>query len=186
MKFISILFLFIFIFTGFNCGKKSDETNNQTSSGKTGFTWKDNLALSDIPDSSIKGYLNGEEITFNYINFEKWRGSNDNAIIFSVSKPEQPCGFIENFKGFQIINKGSSIQGEFSKAKFDNDPSSYSAFFKYNAADGSPVKSNTPWNCALKIDNINDKIVSGRIAISFNDDKKSWVAGKFEASVCNN
>jgi hypothetical protein len=186
VKYISFLFLFIFVFTGINCGKKSDETNNQTSSGKTGFTWKDNLALSDIPDSPVKGILNGKEITFYYINFEKWRGSHDNVLSFSVNKPEQPCGFIENFKGFQLINKGNAIQGEYIKAKFDNESASYSAYFKYNATDGSPVKSNAPWNCALKIDNINDKIVSGRIAISFNDDKKSWVAGKFEASICNN
>lgn len=182
--FLLILFLLFFL-TG--CGKKSDDTNQTSSNNKNSFSWKDELKISDIPDFPIKGIINGEEVTFTYINFEKWRGSDDNNIIFSTVKPEQPCGFIENFKGFQLLNKGNAFNtGEFTKSKFDEDPKTYSAFFKFTAGDGSPVKSSSSWNCALKIDNITDKLVSGRIALCFNDEKKSWIAGKFDAALCNN
>lgn len=181
--FYFIIFLLLFIV---GCTKKSDNTN-QTSSNKNSFSWKDNINISDIPDFPVKGIMNGEEVAFQYINFEKWRGSNDNVIIFSIAKPGQPCGFIENFVGFQFINKGNAINiGDFAKSKFDEDPKTYNAFFKYTSADGSPVKSSSSWNCALKIDSFNDKLVTGRIALCFNDDKKSWIAGKFEASICNN
>jgi hypothetical protein len=179
-----LLFFVLFFLVG--CTKKSDNTN-QTSSNNNNFSWKDDLKITDIPDFPVKGVMNGEEITFSYIIFEKWRGSNDNVIIFSTVKPEQSCGFIENFRGFQLINKGYAINtGDFSKGKFEEDPKTYNAFFKFTSSDGSPVKSTSSWNCALKIDSINDKLVSGKIALCFSDDKKSWIAGKFEAAICNN
>lgn len=119
---------------------------------------------------------------FVYINFERWRGSNDDVINFSIGKPEQNCGFIENFEGFSIINKGAEIKtGDWLKAKFSDEPKTYLAFFK-NAGG----KSSSEWNCALNIESISDKAVKGKIAVFFNDDSKSWVAGKFEAVICNN
>jgi hypothetical protein len=179
--------IFLFLFFIFGCGKKSDVTNQTSASNKTEFSWKDNLTINDIPDFPVRGNLNGEEVTFTYINFEKWRGSNDNVINFSMIKPEQQCGFIENFKGFQLINKGGSINlGDYSKGKFEENPESYNAFFKFTESDGSTIKSSSSWNCALKITGNSDKLVSGSIALCFNDEKKSWVAGKFEAVICNN
>ncbi|RPI18935.1 MAG: hypothetical protein EHM58_03495 [Ignavibacteriae bacterium] len=186
MKNILFILTFFLLFSIVGCGKKSDNTDQTSSNNKNSFSWKDDLKISDIPEFPVKGYINGEEISFSYINFEKWRGTNDNVINFSTAKPEQPCGFIENFKGFQLMNKGSAITGEIIKGKFDEDTKTYTAFFKFTSSDGSPVKSASSWNCALKIDNNTDKLVSGRIALCFNDDKKSWIAGKFEAAICNN
>lgn len=164
------------------CGNKSGENTQNTTDKKGEFGWKDNISTGDIPDFPVKGMIEGKEVQFGYINFEKWRGANDNVINFSAAKPEQNCGFIEGFTGFTLINKGSAIsQGEWVKAKFSDDPKTYQAFFKQGEQ-----KSTDQWNCALVIESITDKTAKGKIALFFNDEKKSWVAGKFEAAICNN
>jgi len=162
-----------------SCNKNDkDVSQNQ----KKEFGWKDDVAVSDIPDFPVKGNIKGKEIQFAYINFERWRGTNDNVINFSAVKPSQNCGFIENFEGFTLVNKGGEIKtGEWVKAKFTDDPKSYQGAFKTGGE-----KSSKEWNCALNIESITDKAVKGKIALFFNDGSKSWVAGKFEAVICNN
>lgn len=174
----------LFLFTG--CGK--DEVKREViPDNNTSFKWKDNLTVSDIPDFDLKGNLNGNEVPFPYIVFEKWRGSNDNVLNFSIVNAEQKCGYIENYQGFQLINKGHSIEkGEYVKGKFADDAGTYQSFFRYLDKDGTSYKSDALWNCALKIDNVSNNTVSGKVAVCFNDEKKSWIAGKFEAIVCNN
>lgn len=181
---VLLIVVFVVSFAGCNKETKTDkQTIKQTITGKTEFGWKDGISVSDIPDFPVKGNLNGNDVQFQYIIFEKWRGANDNVIVFSISKPAQPCGFMEEFQGFQLINKGNAInQGEWVKSKFDDDPKTYQSFFRIAGSD----KSGANWNCALVIESIGAKSVKGKIALFFNDDKKSWIAGKFEASICNN
>ena len=171
---------------GFLAGCNKDPKENKTgdnNSDKKVLGWKDGVSASDIPDTPLAGNLDGKEVKFQYIVFEKWRGSNDNVIMFSLVKPSQPCGFIESFSGFQLMNKGGDInQGEWVKSKFDDDPKTYQAFFRTEGSD----KSAAGWNCALVIESADAKSVKGKIALYFNDSKKSWIAGKFEASLCNN
>ena len=180
--FFVLLFAGILIISA-GCGKKSDDTVKKTDENKSGeFGWKDDVSSSNIPDFPVKGSIGGKEVQFAYINFEKWRGSNDHVINFSLVKPEQNCGFIENFEGFTLMNKGAEIkQGPFVKSKFTDDPKTFTASFKQ-----AGNKSTDTWNCALEIESINDKTVKGKIALFFNDASKSWVAGKFEAVLCNN
>ncbi len=189
-KINQILFILLaaFFLVSAGCTKKSDNTDNKTTDNKTQqnksgeFGWKDGVTASDIPDFPVKGFLDGKEVQFQYINFEKWRGAGDNVINFSLVKPAQNCGFIEGFSGFTLLNKGASInQGETVKAKFGDDPKTLQAFFQQG-----DKKSTAGWNTALVIESMTDKTVKGKIAIFFNDEKKSWIAGKFEAVICNN
>lgn len=183
------LFSFYIIILGFiliGCGK--DEVKKEIiPENNSTFNWKDDLLVSDIPDFEIKGRLNGKEVRFPYIVFERWRGSNDHVLNFSTVNAEQQCGYIENYQGFQLINKGNAItKAGFVKAKFGDNSKSYRAFFRYLNSDGTSFKSDAGWDCALSIEKITDKSVIGKIAICFNDERKSWIAGKFEAVVCNN
>jgi len=73
------------------------------------------------------------------------------------------------------------MQGEFSKQNFSSAADSYEAACFSTSADGR-----AQWNCSLIIENISGKNVTGRIALCFKDEKKSWLAGKFDAQVCNN
>jgi hypothetical protein len=181
-----LFILFCLLYLAFEgCSVKQELHLQHTD--KTGFNWKDNLEISDLPDFPVKGYLYGREVRFSYIILENWRGSNDNVLIFSVNKPGQACGFVENFTGFQFLKKGGLInQGEWIKPKFDADASTYQAFYKFVSSDGNSFKSDAAWNCFLKIESVSGKNVAGKIVICFNDDTKSWIAGRFEAPVCNN
>ncbi len=180
-----MLFFTLFHLLSSGCGKKNDENkqNSSDNNNKKEFGWKDGISASDIPDFPIKGDLEGKEVTFQYINFEKWHGSNDNVINFSLVKPVQQCGFIDDFTGFQLMNKGNAFNsGEWVKSRFDDDAKTFTAFYENSSA----VKSTASWNCALVIESMDSKSVKGKIALFFNDEKKSWAAGKFEAVICNN
>lgn len=166
------------------CNKTSDNDTkvNTEQDSKKEFGWSDDISPAVIPDFPVKGYMVGKEVQFTYVNYERWRGSGDNVINFSVNKPEQNCGFIENFEGFILINKGGEFkQGQWVKAKFADEPGSYSANFKT-----AGTTSTENWNCALVIDSFGEKTVKGRIALFFDDGSKSWAAGTFEAVICNN
>lgn len=183
--FVLSLAITIIFFTGCNKDNKENKqtVTNKTDFSKTEFGWKDGVSAADIPDFPLKGSLGGKEVQFQYINFEKWRGSNDNVFVFSLSKPTQQCGFIEEFQGFRLSNKGNAINtGEWVKSKFDDDPKTYESYFAVSGSDKSSVN----WNCALVIESMDNKTVKGKISLFFNDAAKSWLAGKFEASVCNN
>lgn len=170
-----------FLFSFDSCSKKNDDMADRQNM-KNEFSWHDNVQLSDIPDFPVKGFLDGNDVTFKYVNLERWRGSNDNVINFSLVVPAQQCGYMDSFIGFAIVNKGNSIgRGDWVKSKFDDEPKTYQAYYFSGGQ-----KSSSPWNCALSIESITENKVTGKIAIFFKDETKSWVAGKFEAIVCNN
>jgi len=177
--FIALIFLFS------SCGKK-DDANKVQNSAKGEFRWMESLSPDKIPDTPIKGFINGKQVNIEYVNFEKWRGSGDNVINFSDKKPKQNCGFIENDMAFHLTRaNGSFDEGEFVKDGFNKNIDGYSAEFHYYA-DNNIKKVSAQWNCAFVITEINDKTVKGKIAICFKDDAKSWIAGTFEAVRCNN
>lgn len=179
----TFILLLVLFYTG--CGKKDEEHNKVIKQGE--FQWKESISAENIPDFPVKAFLNGKAVQINYVSFESWRGSRDNVLNFSSIKPAQQCGFIDNYQGVQVLNEGNPIgSGIWAKLKFDEYPGSYHVFYKYMSSDQTGYKSDCDWNCALEIDNISPKIVTGKIAVCFNDKDKSWIAGKFEAAVCNN
>ncbi|MCX7877224.1 MAG: hypothetical protein N2510_01135 [Ignavibacteria bacterium] len=173
LKKVSLIFFSLLTFL--SCSEEKKDVNTD------GFRWKETVEIKDIPDIPVKGYLNGTEVNFDYINFERWRGSNDNVINFSLVKPLQKCGYIDGFRGFSILRRGGDFtQGEWVKSDFKQ-KGNEEAYYISNG-----VRSDSEWNCALRIDEVTPKYVKGSVLIFFNDDKKSWVAGRFEAVVCNN
>jgi len=48
------------------------------------------------------------------------------------------------------------------------------------------LKVEEPWSGIVIIESIDEKKIKGRLAIVYNDEAKSWIAGKFEAIKCNN
>lgn len=172
----------------FSCGKKEEntETKKVQTTDKTKFEWAESISTSDIPDFPVKGFLNGKEVEFKYICFIKWHGSNDNEIHFSTGKPQSNCGAVVNDSGFHFTSLKKDIPiGEIVKENFAKNVEGYSASYHYYVGD-EPKNVNIPWNCALVITEIGDKTVKGKIAICFKDEKKSYIAGKFEAILCNN
>ncbi len=181
---VIILLTLILVFWG--CGKKTEIVLKDEKSTSTSFSWKDDVQISDLPEAGIKGVLNGREVVFESVTFEKWHGSNEFVLNFSIKKPEQPCGFVEKYEGFQLTGKDESKFKEFVKSKFTDNDNGFSAFFKFIKPEGVSVKSDAAWNSVIKLETVTDKAVKGYIILCFLDPGKSWIAGKFEAKVCNN
>jgi hypothetical protein len=170
-----------------SCGKQeTGKEQNARNDNQSGFSWKEMITVKEIPSFPIKGMIDGNEIKFEYINFEIWRGSNDHVLNFSDRSPKNKCGFIEGNNAFHLTGIGKEFEeGEFIKESFAKALNDYNAEFTI-LVNGETVKKSPAWNCALVLTDIGDEVVKGRIAMCFKDDKKSWVAGSFEATVCNN
>lgn len=186
MKFLYLKVLsIILIFALISCNKKQEQIQ-ENNTGNV-FSWKSELKISDIPDIPVKGYINGKEINFAYINFEQWRGSGDNVLNFGDLIPKNNCGFVEKDNSFHLLHKNEEIKtGELLKAKFDQNLDGYIAYYDTASINQSDKKTSADWNCALIILSMDDKKVKGKIAMCFKDDKKSWIAGTFEAIRCFN
>lgn len=168
-----------------SCNKKEEKVEVQNSPKE--FTWKSELKITDIPDMPLKGYINGKEIKLDYLNFEQWRGSKDNVLNFGDTKPKNNCGYVESDNSFHLLHKADEIKaGEFLKASFDQNLDGYIAYYDTLMVKNAEKKSSIQWNCALVITSMDEKTVKGKIAICFKDEKKSWIAGTFEAIRCYN
>ena len=175
----------ILILVLISCNKKGEQVSGNNANKD--FTWKSELSIKDIPDTPLRGFIDGKEIKTDYINLEQWRGSGDNVLNFGDVKPKNNCGYIESDNSFHLIHKGGEIKtGELLKASFDQNLDGYVAYYNKSGELQQNSKTNVPWNCALLIFNMDEKTIKGRIAICFKDDKKSWIAGNFEAIRCNN
>ena len=176
----------LLIFSCVSCNKKEDKTSDNNNTGKD-FSWKPELKITDIPDTPIRGFINGKEIKLDYINFEQWRGSGDNILNFGDVMPKNNCGYVESDNSFHLMHKAGEIKsGDLLKASFEQNLDGYVAYFDSTKEKDNSKKTSISWNCALVITSMEGKVVKGKIALCFKDDKKSWIAGTFEAIRCYN
>ena len=181
LKILAILLTIAFI----SCNKKEEQIS-ETNSGKD-FSWKPELKITDIPDSPIRGFINGKELKLDYINFEQWRGSGDNVLNFGNVKPKNNCGYVESDNSFHIVRKGGEIKnGELLKSSFEQNLDDYTSYYNSSSDSMKTTNASVPWNCALVITGMDDKTVKGKIIMCFKDEMKSWLAGTFEAIRCYN
>ena len=169
-----------------SCGKENEKPRSEEKNNSE-FSWKSELKITEIPDLPIKGLLNGKPFTFAYVNFEQWRGSGDNVINFSEAAPSNNCGYVEGGRSIHFLHKAGTIDtGEVLKASFDKNLDGYIAYYDTTGAGSEAGVGSIPWNCALVITSMNEKTIKGKIAICFKDEKKSYIAGSFEAIRCYN
>ncbi len=178
---LNVIFIALLIF---GC-KKQEIKEQTTSSGKENITWKEVVNFNDIPDFPIRGYIGDKEIKIEYINFERWRGSGDNTFYFSSKKPQNKCGAVVKDTAFRLTKANKNFEEqEFIKESFNTALDGYGADFHVYVGEESKDFS-VPWNCALKIDYMDETKLQGKIIMCFKDEKKSWIAGSFEAIICN-
>lgn len=181
MKILALVFIFVFN----SCNKKNELATDNSENKDV--VWSSELKITDIPDTPIKGFINGKEVKLDYINFEQWRGSGDHVLNFGDVKPKNNCGYVESDNSFHLINKAGEIkQGELLKATFAQNLDGYVSYYDTMIVHNSEKKSSVPWNCALVVTSVEDKVVKGKILICFKDEKKSWIGGTFEAIRCFN
>ena len=159
MIFYRSIVLLFFLLLGFSCGKyKSTDEIPRTITGE--FKWSENISVNQIPETPVKGFINGKEINIEYINYENWIASKDNVINFSSKKPSQNCGFVEYDVSLTRKNVPFPDKGEFLKENFSTTKEGYNAVYFDNEK-----KVTVGWNCALVITETTDKVVRGKIAI---------------------
>lgn len=186
LKFSKFILPAILLIIGLaSCGK--DNSAGKPPESKPEFAWKSEVKITDIPDIPLKGMMNGQPFTPDYVNFEQWRGSGDHVINFCENAPKNNCGFVESGRSVHFMHKAGKLDsGEVLKASFDKNLDGYIAYSDSTAGGQENASSSVPWNCALVITSMDDKIVRGRIIICFKDPGKSYLAGTFEAKRCYN
>ncbi len=155
------------------------------------FVWSDLPAFEAIPAGNVTGMLNGEAFEAKTVRVHKTESGPvleifDVPVADQTSVPSDETGVSLRFN----IKPGKN--GQLTKAfEDDMDLNTAYAFYWYPKGDGeTPVTVNAPWACALEItewtlqaDTENPDIigrVKGKVAITFNDDADSWVAGTFD------
>ena len=138
--YLFIVFTIFFAFINSGCGKKP-ETQTQPKPKTGSFSWKNELTSNDIPDTPIKCFILGKEINFSYIVCERWHGSNDNVIRFSIFTPDQPCGFIDKFQGIEITRKSKNIElGNYEKRQFGNNFPDFQVRYIIDSGNGTIIQ----------------------------------------------
>ena len=158
-----------------------------------GFAWTDAPSLTSIPEGTITGRINGKPFEAKTVRVKK--GEDGPVLEISNVAVEEPTGIIIEDTGVNLrfpIAEGTTA--ELVKA-FSDDVDfdlTHSYYYYPQGSDKGPMSVNTTWGwgCALQItdwtleaDSDNEDIlgnVKGRVAITFDDDEKSWIAGSFD------
>jgi len=169
------------------------KTAAETGPAPTEFTWADAPTVAQVPSTPVKGIINGKEFTANTVRVEK--GDEGKATLeISDAKLDDPTGVITDDTGVDLDftltegQPGEMVMKIADEKNFDKEH----AYYHYpQGGDKGPMSVNPDWGCALQIeswdmtpDAQNEKIlgkITGKVAIVFGDDSKSWVAGTFEA-----
>ncbi|MFO7945716.1 MAG: hypothetical protein R6V19_02730 [Armatimonadota bacterium] len=157
------------------------------------FSWTETPSLDAIPEGTITGMINGEPFEAKTVRIQQLDDQVGAQLEISDQAVEEPTDIISEDTGVQLrfpIEEGTS--GELVMSLDDDkDFDTTNAFYWYPQGDDKgPMSINADWGCALQIDDwtleeseeYDDVVgtVTGKVAITFNDEKKSWVAGTFD------
>lgn len=157
----------------------------------TEFAWTDAPSLPSIPDGVITGVVNGEPFEAKTVRVKQ--GENGGELEISNVAVDEPTDVIVEDTGISLrfpIAEGTT--DELVKTFDDNvDFDMTHSFYWYpQGGDKGPMPVNPTWACALQVsdwvlakDADDEDIlgnVKGKLAITFDDDEKSWVAGSFD------
>ncbi len=156
-----------------------------------GSAWTDAPSLTSIPDGVITGTINGKPFEAKTVRVKQ--GEDGPTLEISNVAVDEPTGIIMEDTGVSLrfpIAEGTT--DELVKAFSDDvDFDMTHSYYHYPlGGDKGPMSINTTWGCALQItdwtleaDADDEDIignVKGKLAISFDDDEKSWIAGSFD------
>jgi len=155
------------------------------------FAWTETPSLDAIPEGNITGMINGEPFAAQTVRLRQ-DGEQTRLEISNVSV-DGPTGLTMDDTGVDLkFTLTPGQPGEFVIAMEDEkDIGTRWATYNYPLPDdGGPMTENPSWACALQITEWtleaaeeNEDILGnakGKVAITFDDEEKSWVAGTFE------
>jgi hypothetical protein len=157
----------------------------------TEFAWTDTPSLASIPAGAITGVINGQPFEAKTVRVNK--ADSGLTLELSDTAVDEPTDIIIKDTGVNLrfpIAEGTT--GELLKSFDDEvDFEMTHAYYWYPQGDDKgPMSVNATWACALQISdwtleaNADDEAilgsVKGKVAITFDDEEKSWVAGSFD------
>jgi len=171
-----------------------------TATGETGqaevgeagaFQWTETPQLADIPEGQVTGMINGQAFTANTVRLKQ--SDEETVLEISDATLESPTDMIIDDTGLDLRFTATAGQ-PFTLVLAMGDEKDFDkehAYYHYPLPDeGGPMSVNTSWASALEIsewtlqaDPNNADIMGnakGKVAVCFNDDAKSWVAGTFD------
>jgi len=164
----------------------------ESPAGEAGaFQWTETPQLADIPEGRVSGMLDGKPFTANTVRLHK--SEQKTTLEISDTALESPTDLIVEDTGATLTFTATPGQ-PFTRVVAMGDEKNLdkeTADYHYPLPDeGGPAIVTPSWACALQIsewtlqpDPNNEEIMgsaTGKVAICFNDDPKSWVAGTFE------
>lgn len=155
------------------------------------FKWTEKPALADIPAGTIKGMLNGKPFEAKTVRIKKTDEGMRLEIVDQAGEKATDMFTGETSADLYFADIAEGKSGELVLGIPDKKADKQDATYMYpQGGDKGPMTENPDWGCALQItdfkmekDPQDDKVlghVKGKVAIVFNDDAKSWVAGDLD------
>ncbi|MCD6361316.1 MAG: hypothetical protein J7M38_10680 [Armatimonadetes bacterium] len=163
----------------------------ETASVNSDFEWTATPSLDMIPDGPVVGMINGKPFAAQTVRLKQ----DDEQTVLEISDVavDEPTGLTMDDTGVDLrFTLEPGKPGEFVVGiEDDKDFDKEHAYYHYPLPDdGGPMSINPSWGCALQItdwnlegDENDEDILgraSGKVAITFDDEAKSWVAGTFD------
>lgn len=157
------------------------------------FEWTAEPNAKSVPEQGVTGRLHGRDFTAVHVSVSPQ--VEDKLPVYRLrfsSKPRgEVCGFSLDDDAVSVVFHEPLGTGEWVKPLADRRPSGGDAWYVIEQPDGVPLTCNDDFAIYLKIDELLGPTeanaaasMRGAIAICFNDDEKSWVAGRFAADGC--
>jgi hypothetical protein len=159
------------------------------------FTWTDSPTLEAIPSGPITGMIHGKPFTAKTVRVEQDKDAA--VLVISDTAVDKPTGSLMSDVGADLtfdLKSGAPGQKILTVAA-KKEQGKQHAYFHYTLGGGrGPMSVNPSWGCALDISEWKvapdpkepDVLgtVKGKVAIVFDDEDKSWVAGTFDGVYC--
>lgn len=157
------------------------------------FEWTAEPTADSVPDSPVTGRIHGRPFLCKYASVAP--DDEDLQPTYLLRFSNQPRG---KLCGFSLDDDSVSLEwhlptgvGEWSRKLSEPRPDGSYAWYTVRQADGTPFTRNADWACYLELTEQRGPTeeggaasLTGRLALVFNDQEQSWIAGTFKADGC--
>ncbi|NLO74026.1 MAG: hypothetical protein GX100_07995 [candidate division WS1 bacterium] len=155
------------------------------------FAWTDSPSLASIPGGAITGQINGKPFTAKLVRVKQ----EDKTFALEIvdKSADKPTDAVSGATGVQLtfsLPEGKPGELVLPVAATKESGKQHAYYWYPQGGDKGPMSVNCPWGCALQItewtkgtDPQDEYVVGqvkGKVAVVFDDEAKSWVAGTFD------
>ncbi|MBI2299972.1 MAG: hypothetical protein HYU66_13700 [Armatimonadetes bacterium] len=159
----------------------------------TPFRWSEAPAAADVPAAPLSGRIAGFDFRYRYASVVPDDEDRLPTYLLRFSNKDRGelCAFSFEDDAVCLEWHLPTGVGEWQKRLTDPRPDGSYAWYTIRQSDGTPLTRNPDWAVYLRIDEERGSTESGgiaslvgRIALTFGDKEKSWLAGTFVADGC--